>query len=77
MRIEIEIKKDVNIIEAFKMFQQIREDDERIENDVHTDKHYVLRNGKMWLKGDGTGKWWDWLCRSREAHYHARKMLGY
>ena len=54
------------------------EEERRIEEDVHTNRHYDLIKGRMWMKGNGsgTGKYWSMLCNSRDAQKDARLMLG-
>ena len=56
------------ILRAFK-------NDLRIETDIHTNKHYDLIKGKMWIKGNATGKFWSLLCNSRDAQKEARNIL--
>ena len=51
-------------------------DDRRIEEDIHTNTHYDLINGRMWMKGHATGKFWSLLCNSREAQRDVRLILG-
>ena len=71
---ELTSKEDIQtrlcwICRAFK-------EDRRIEEDVHTNKHYDLIKGRMWMKGNGIGKCWSMLCNSRDAQKDARLMLG-
>ncbi len=44
-------------------------------NKNHNQEHYVLRNGRIWLKGNGEGKYWDYLGSSREAQREAHEIL--
>lgn len=44
---------------------------------VKTDNlHFDLIGGKMWLHGDGVGRYWDYLCRSRRAQLDAHDLLN-
>ena len=55
---------------------RIFENNRRIEEDIHTNKHYALIKGRMWMKGNGTGKYWSLLCNSRDAQKDVRLILG-
>ena len=52
------------------------EEDRRIEKDVRTNRYYDLIKGRMWMKGNATGKYWSLLCNSRDAKKDARLILG-
>ena len=77
MKIKIDIKEGVTITKAMNIIVEIASINQKIEDEVHTNKHYVLRNGIMWKKGDGTGKYWDLHCNSREGQRDAREMFGF
>ena len=76
MKINIGIKKGVSIEDAMNTLVEIATINQRIEADPHTNKHYDLIKGKMWMRGDGTGKYWELLCNSREAHRDSREIFG-
>lgn len=48
---------------------------EEFYNKHHNQEHYVLRNGRIWIVGDGIGKYWNYLCNSREAQRDAHEIL--
>jgi hypothetical protein len=48
---------------------------EEIYNKNHNQEHYTLIQGKMWINGDGVGKYWDHLCNSRLAQQQANEMM--
>lgn len=76
MKVTAILKDDVSISDALQTFIDIAEIENRIENDPHTNKHYILKEGKMWKKGDGTGKYWELFCNSREAQRDAREIFN-
>lgn len=76
MKINIGIKKDVSIEEAMNVLVEIAAINQRIENDLHTNKHFELINGRMWMKGDGTGKYWELFCNQREAYRDSRETFN-
>jgi len=47
---------------------------ENFYNEKHN-KHYELYKGRMAMRGDGTGPYWEYLCESREAIMHAHFMM--
>ncbi len=77
MRATFQLKTGVTWGESSTILTDVIKRHEKTEADVHTNKHYELYKGKMWHKGNGTGKYWDMLCNSREAHRQTWEMLGY
>jgi len=77
MKISATLKKNVMLEEAMNVLVDIAMTNQRIEDDPHTNKHYDLRDGRMWMKGDGIGKYWELFCNSRDGHRDSREMFGY
>lgn len=44
-------------------------------NENHNQKHYILHKGRIYLKGNGEGKYWDYLGSSREGQRDAHEIL--
>lgn len=76
MKIKIGIKDGVTVSEAMNILVHIANENQRIKNDIHTNKYYDLIKGKMWFKGDGVGKMWDLFCNSREGQQNAKETLN-
>lgn len=76
MEIKICIKEGVTVEDAMNTLVKIAAISQKIEVDIHTNKHYELRNGRMWMKGDGTGKYWDLLCNSRDGQRDAKDIMN-
>ena len=76
MKVTATLKKGVTFEEAMNVLVDIANKNQRIEDDLHTNKHYILKDGKMWKKGDGTGKYWDLFCNSREAQKDTRDTIN-
>ena len=67
-----------NNLDAFKKWIDEIERCDKMEafyDKNHKQEHFVLRNGKIWHKGNGEGKYWDYHCRSREAIRDAHEIL--
>lgn len=75
MKIIFTIKDDVSLNDTMKTLAQIYQIEEKIRNDPHTNKHYILKDGKMWIIGDGTGKYLELLFNSRKAQKQALEMM--
>ena len=76
MKLKATLKPGVSFTEALETLADLTEKEERIENDPHTNKHYILMGGRMWYKGHATGKYWELFCNSREGHIDARNVLS-
>ena len=76
MKITATLKKDVTLEEAMNELVDIANKNQKIEDDPHTNKHYDLLNGRMWMKGDGIGKYWGLFCNQREAQRDAREIFN-
>lgn len=75
MKITITPKDGVSLTDALNALIEVQKINRRIEEDIHTNKHYELRNGRIWHKGDATGKYWELLCNSHEAQRKAHEMM--
>lgn len=75
MRATFILRPEKSLIDGIKCLEEVIAKSERIKNDPHTNKHYELIKGRMWKKGDGTGKYWHLLVRSRIAHRQALEMM--
>lgn len=76
MKVTMKLKEGVSFESAIKLIEELEAEHKRIENDSHTNKHYELRNGRIWKKGNATGKYWEHLCNSRDAQGKAHEMMG-
>lgn len=77
MKIKIAPKGGVTLEDAMNTLVKIANEHQRIEKDLHTNKFYELRRGRMWFKGDGVGVRWELYCNSRDAQKDARGVFGY
>ena len=75
MEVTLALKDGVKFIDAVQSIINIIDEDKRIEADPHTNEHYDLKDGRMWMKGDGTGKYWELFCNQREGHRDAREIF--
>lgn len=76
MKATLTLRQGMTWEKTFDMLVELANEDEKIQKDPHTNKHYELRNGKIWMKGNGTGRYWEYLCNSREAQRDAHEILG-
>lgn len=75
MKATFQLKPGVTWGEASIILTEVIKRQEKIEWDIHTNKYYELYKGRIWHKGNGTGKAWELLCNSREAHSKAWEMM--
>lgn len=75
MKATFTLKPGVSLVDGLECIKKAMLDSQRIENDVHTNKHYELIKGKISKKGDGVGLYWELLCNSRKAHRQAQEMM--
>lgn len=75
MKLTMRLRNGVTIEESMKILEQVAERDARIQRDPHTNRHYELKGGRIWKKGDGTGMYWELLCNSRKAQRQAMEMM--
>jgi len=75
MKATFQLKPGVTWGEASTILTTVIKRNKRIESDIHTNKHFELCKGKLWHKGNGAGKYWEYLCNSRVAHKQAWELL--